>query len=237
MHASWDAEGIARDLVFTVDDAVPGLYIIDVDDSGERNFTYWRSASPARRWLDILLREGGAARLAGADLIYFSGISLAILPEAQRSAALQLLSTAQQRGARIAFDPNYRRALWASSTVARETLGAAIRLADIVLPSEEDLTSAGLVKSAHRELVITYGSRGCSILVDGAQRLLDAPVVAANDVVDTSGAGDSFNGTYLAARLMDADPSTAATAALAVAARVVTASGAIVPREVSHPTR
>jgi 2-dehydro-3-deoxygluconokinase len=49
-------------------------------------------------------------------------------------------------------------------------------------------------------------------------------------VVDTSGAGDSFNGAYLAARLHGQDPMEAAKAGLAMAAKVVAQPGAIIPR-------
>jgi 2-dehydro-3-deoxygluconokinase len=49
-------------------------------------------------------------------------------------------------------------------------------------------------------------------------------------VVDTSGAGDSFNGAYLAARLRGLSSPEAARAGLAMAATVVGHPGAIIPR-------
>jgi 2-dehydro-3-deoxygluconokinase len=47
-------------------------------------------------------------------------------------------------------------------------------------------------------------------------------------VADTSGAGDSFNGAYLAARLAGRPAAAAADAGLRLAAHVVTCPGAIV---------
>jgi 2-dehydro-3-deoxygluconokinase len=49
-------------------------------------------------------------------------------------------------------------------------------------------------------------------------------------VIDTSGAGDSFNGAYLAARLRGAPAQDAARAGLELAARVVAAPGAVISR-------
>ena len=83
MRRVWRADGVDDSLAFPVSGGSPGLYLIETDASGERRFQYWRSHSAARRWLALLLREG-ESRLWGADIVYFSGITLAIL--APRSA-------------------------------------------------------------------------------------------------------------------------------------------------------
>ena len=57
---------------------MPGLYLIDTDEGGERSFSYWRSTSAARR---MFLPDSGlmATVLDGVDTVYLSGISIAIL--------------------------------------------------------------------------------------------------------------------------------------------------------------
>ena len=237
MRDVWRAESIADDLAFAVEGAHPGLYMINLDAAGERTFAYWRSASAARRWFDAVQIHGGSSLLAGADLIYFSGISLAILTDAERVQALQLLSDARTNGALIAFDPNYRAALWNTQENARARIQQAMAIADIVLPSRDDLDALKLETPRSAECVITDGARGCTILNAGAQIEMRAPHVDKASVVDTSGAGDSFTGDYLAARLRGAAPEQAAQSALAVAARVVTAPGALVPASISHPAQ
>lgn len=235
MRATWRAEGIAEDLAFVAADATPGLYVITVDDVGERSFTYWRSASAARRWFALLQRDGGAERLADTDLVYLSGISLAILPDAERGDALALLTALAERGCKVAFDPNYRQALWPSREAARRVIEAAMQRANIILPSQDDLAALDLTVPVGAECVTTLGAEGCRITAADRETFVKSPPVAAGDVRDTSGAGDAFTGAYLAARLSGSDPPEAAASALAVAARVVTASGALVPTNISHP--
>ena len=57
------------------------------------------------------------------------------------------------------------------------------------------------------------------------------PAVHVPSPVDTTGAGDSFNGAYLAARLAGVAPVEAARKAHAVAAAVVQVRGALAPFE------
>ena len=126
----------------------------------------------------------------------------------------------------MAFDPNYRPALWHSREEAAETILAAVKNADIFLPSSEDMeTLFGADPGAVcPETAMTADAGRCFVngtLVQGS---------LAPKVVDTSGAGDSFNGAYLAARLTGRDPMEAAKAGLAMAAKVVGFPGAVIPR-------
>lgn len=233
MRAAWRAEGVGANLAWTTPNRQPGLYLIETDAAGERRFHYWRGESAAKGWLQSLMTNGGADLLAKADLVYLSGISLAVLSEADRGAALDLMRTLRGR-VRLAFDPNYRPALWPAVDVAREIITKAIVAADIVLPSQEDLErlygvadpagQADLLKSwGVREGAVTTGPGRCLLVEDGP---VQGPTATA--VIDTSGAGDSFNGAYLAARLKGDSPTAAAICGLTLAARVVGQRGAII---------
>ena len=99
--------------------ARPGLYAITLTGA-ERAFTYWRSDAAARQ-----LASDPAAlakSLENQALVYFSGITLAILDDAARKTLLAAVATARSAGSLVAFDPNYRPRLWPS----RETAQAAI---------------------------------------------------------------------------------------------------------------
>lgn len=217
--------------------ARPGLYAITLDGA-ERSFTYWRADSAARRLADSpsLLAES----LSGRRLVYFSGITLAILDEGPRQTLLDAVRHARDAGALVAFDPNFRARLWADGEAARRACRAALGVCDIALPTfpdEQALFGDGAPEaSAERieaagvgEIVVKNGELP-ALVVSGGKGVA-VPAVRVDHPVDTTGAGDSFNGGYLAARLLGYDPAEAALRGHRVAARVVQVRGALAPFE------
>lgn len=228
--------GIAADRIRSVPERLPGLYAISLSDCGERSFSYWRGESAARLvaedrgWLDSVLGEAGT--------IYFSGITLAILDQASRARLVAALKEKRAAGARIAFDPNFRESLWNSAAAARGAIEQACRIADVVLPTFSDEaalfgddspgdTLARLAAWGVPEIAVKNGGGLAEIAAPGARTSVPARQDA--QVRDTTGAGDSFNGGYLAARLLGRNPAEAARLGHAVAAQVVAGPGAIVP--------
>jgi 2-dehydro-3-deoxygluconokinase len=229
-----DDAGIGTAHVARLPDATVGLYLIELKD-GERSFSYWRGQSAAKR----LAEDDGRLRAAleGAALAYLSGITLAILPPADRTRLLAALDGYRTAGGRVAFDPNLRPRLWPSPAAMTGAVTEAARGADIVLPSFDDDAAAfgdpDPEACARRyaalgagEVVVKNGAGRMAALAEGAWHAHD-PVPAA-DVVDTTAAGDSFNAGYLAARLTGAPVAEALAAGSALAARVVGGRGALV---------
>jgi 2-dehydro-3-deoxygluconokinase len=213
----------------------PGLYAIRLDSEGERSFTYWRGEAAARHLADdreILLRS-----LAGADMVYFSGITLAILAENARETLFESIRATRANGALVAFDPNYRSRLWSGPATARAVIDRACALADIALPAFQDEAALSNVADTKRvaariaelgpgEIVAKDGGNGALIRIN--QNIIELPtqIIAP---VDTTGAGDSFNGGYLAARLKGLEPESAAEFAHRIASIVIGQPGALVP--------
>ncbi|MDF1601800.1 sugar kinase [Mesorhizobium sp. YIM 152430] len=237
MRAFIEKSGIDTRHIGTVEDRRPGLYFIHQQD-GDRRFTYWRDMAAAR-----LLAEDRAtldAALSTAGMIYFSGITLAILSPAHRVTLLAALKAARARGATIVFDPNIRPRLWSDAAEMRDALTTAARVCDIVLPTFGDEKSlfgdADPAATADRygglgatEIVVKNGQEPAVAKWPGGAVEVPARPVAA--VVDATGAGDSFNAGYLAARLEGRDHREALTAAHRIAATCLGHHGALAPRD------
>lgn len=238
--ARWQAEGLAVDLVRRLDGRLPGLYLIDVDPAGERRFLYWRDQSAAKSYFDAAPTPLEQA-LDRIDALYFSGISLAILPPAGRARLLAAAAALRARGAAVIFDNNYRPRLWPDTAAAREAFTQALAVATMALvtlddealrldrPLDEALLADTLALPVP-ELVVKRGASPTLLRLAGeAPRAVPTEPVA--QVVDTTAAGDSFAGAYLAARLAGASAEQAARAGNRLAARVVQHPGAIIPLE------
>ena len=240
MIKSWQDEGIDCSFVARLEGRLPGLYVIRTDAKGERSFLYWRGAAAAK---DVFAGPDGSARLArldAFDVLYLSGISLAILADADRSALLERLAERRRQGATIAFDPNYRPRLWPEKETAREVIATAARAASIVLPSfadEQALFGDGTPKATLErlhglgadEVIVKDGEESLHFLVDG--EAFEALPVRVSDPVDTTGAGDSFNGAYLASRIQGHGIGQSVDAAIRLAALVVRHRGAVIPKD------
>lgn len=243
-----ERENIDTSLVLRHPSRQLGLYMVGNDSSGERSFSYWRADSAAREVMPLfreatqVVGDGGyqASGLKPApDLFFFSGISLAVLEPDTRPAFWDFLSSLQDAGTRIIFDPNYRPKLWASKEETRTAYAQAFAYANLVLPGIEDLEVLYGVKSFTdacdflnpfdiEELVIKDGPNG--VFYRGAGESFLQTIEPVAQVVDTTAAGDSFNGSYLALRSRGGSPREAITGAAKVAAVVIQHKGALVDK-------
>lgn len=237
--AAWEGEGVGTAAVARLPGALPGLYAIRTDASGERSFAYWRDNSAARQIWRHPQRADWLARVLDCDWLHLSGITLAIAGDEGRAALFAALPAAKARGLRLSFDSNYRPRLWPDVATTRAAYEAILRLADLSLPGFEDeeplfgAEDAAALIARHRsygvgEVVLKAGGPRAWVAADGA-----APVLvegASVKPVDTTAAGDSFAAGYLAARLTGTTAPDAALAGHRLASIVIQHPGAIIPK-------
>ncbi|MGI5203637.1 sugar kinase [Spirillospora sp. CA-108201] len=243
MRESWAAHGVGSDHTRTVPGGQAGLYLIRTAEDGERTFHYYRSQSAARG----LFGPGHPPEIDDAvadhDLVYVSGITLSILGAGARTRLLAVLDETRRRGGRVAFDTNYRPAGWPSPAAAAEAMSTVLTRTDIALPTFTDDqavfgdrapsdTIERLRRAGVTEIAVKRGPQGC-VIADPTTNL-SIPAVPHVQVIDTTAAGDAFNGAYLATRLTGAPREQAARTATALAAEVITHKGALLP---PHPAR
>ena len=228
-------------LSLTVEDKLPGLYFIRTDSRGERSFFYWRDNSAARELFNHPDIGSLCATLESFDLLYFTGISLAILDSPGQQKLLSLARAIRQNGGQVAFDPNFRAVLWPEVEVAQDLFREAAGVSDFALPTLDDEralyqieaisveeVAASWLDHGAREVIVKAGSTS-TLVQNASQTIRVAPEQRNVKVVDTTAAGDSFNAAYLAARLKGMSESEATARAHALAAFVVQHRGAVVP--------
>jgi 2-dehydro-3-deoxygluconokinase len=238
MIQRFQGEGIDCHLIGRHDSRMPGLYAIETDPAGERSFRYWRDSSAAK----TLFSGVGAALadLEAFDVLYLSGITLAILPPEVRASLTATAKTLKSAGKTIVFDTNYRPRLWPDLMTAQDSFAAMWQATSLALPSYDDeerlypgqtptQVAQRILDLGPAEVVLKNGAAGP--LVSWGGQSVQTAMAKAEHVVDTSGAGDSFNAGYLAARLQGADPLSAAAAGHRLATAVIGHHGAVIPRE------
>lgn len=229
--ALWSRENVDASRVLRRPDAPTAVYFVTHDAAGH-HFAYYRAGSAASRFSPA---EVPVDYIAGAKILQLSGISQAI-GEGPREACFRAIDIARDAGVRVAYDANLRQRLWPIEA-ARAVIHRAMALADIALPSLDDARQLVGTDDADRIVdfylalgpgivALKLGAAGALIATrEARRRLAPYPVKA----IDATGAGDAFDGAFLA-RLVAGDDAFAAGAyANAAAALSATGLGAVAP--------
>ena len=237
MIAGWQAEGVGTNKVTRLRGKMPGVYMIQTNQQGERRFFHWRKNSAAREMMDLPETAKILQSLADYEMVYFSAITLSILGLEARWKLYSALRRAREAGVRVVFDTNFRASGWLGHEEVQLAFTNAFGVSDIVLASTEDMLPVYpgesdeqlLQRIPGNEAILKLSHPGSVVRFDGLSQQL-TPEPLESPVVDTTAAGDSFAAAYIAARLGGADPVQAARVGHRLAGVVVCHPGAIIPR-------
>ena len=179
---------------------VSGMAVVSVDATGERDFSFYRSANA-----DVMLCKEDISdeALKAAKIVHFGSVSLTADPS--RTATLDAAARAKKLGATITYDPNYRANLWKNKEDAIAQMKSPLPLVDILKVSDEELPlltgttdcesgTAQLAQNGIRLIFVTLGANGVFYRFgDKTGHVAGVPC----KVGDTNGAGDTFFGAAL----------------------------------------
>jgi len=229
-YSAWLREKLTREGIRVVEPpgtGEPGIYGIPTRPDRQLGFSYWRTQSAARTFLQSAEPHDFEMLLGRTDLLLVTGITLALCSVASFESLYGWVQS-HRHECSVVVDCNFRRALWSSDAQARERIGIFEKLASVIATGMEDERSlwqaAGTTDVVERlgglpaEYLIRGGHEGCWIGVGKQWEHIAALPVAA---VDTAGAGDSHLASYVAARVSGCGRSEAARFANSVAALIV----------------
>lgn len=204
----WRTEKIDARHVIRDGSAQTGVYFVSHGKDGHA-FSYRRAGSAASR---LSPADVPGDYIAGARILHVSGISQAISDTAT-DAVFHAIEQAQKGGTLVSFDPNLRLNLW-SLPRARAVIHDAMGRCDIALPGYDDAVKLTGRESPDaiadfylslgaRVVALTLGAEGT--LVAAPEQRERVPSIRVNPV-DATGAGDTFDGAFLAEYLQSGDP-------------------------------
>lgn len=210
MHGSFlretlQKEGVNTDGLLADENFFTTLAFVALSSTGERHFSFARKPGA-----DTQLRPEELRKDLIRDSKVFHVGSLSLTEEPVRSATLEALKTAKQAGCVLSYDPNYRAGLWDSPENAQRQMRSVLPYMDLVKISDEetklltgfaepDQAAQALVEQYDiKVVVVTLGKNGAYVHTpEGSTLVATFP----GEVVDTTGAGDSFWGGFLFAFL------------------------------------
>lgn len=227
----WRDENVDASAVIRDPKAHTGIYFVTHSESGH-TFSYMRAGSAASRMSPDSLPVD---YIRGAKILHSSGISQGI-SESAADTVFAAMRTAKEAGVQISYDPNLRLKLWPLDR-ARAIIHAAMALCDIALPSLDD--AAQLIGKNDPDAIadhyLALGAKIVALTLGPDGSLVATPEerrrVAGRRVksVDATGAGDTYDGSFLAEIAAGRSPFEAAQYANAAAALSTQGYGAVAP--------
>ena len=244
-YSAWLRGQLTREGIHVIEPPIagePGIYGLPLDPASGSGFSYWRSQSAARAFLQSADPGAFEALLGDTQLLLVTGITLALCSHASFEHLCRWVER-HRDGCRLVFDCNFRRRLWDGESEARERIGTFERLSSLIATGAEDEKTlwgaegtAQIVDRVSRlpaEYLIRGGAEGC--WVGSGQECQHVPTEPVAVIGDTAGAGDAHLASYMAARISGCDRTQAAAYANKAAAVIVSQRGSVPKAEARFP--
>lgn len=194
------------DYVLRSDKANTGLAFVSLKEDGNRDFSFYRNPSA-----DMLLEESEVKKEWFEDCHSMHFCSLDLIECPMKYAHKKAIEFALENKSIISFDPNVRLPLWDSEDACRDAIMEFLPLAHVVKISDEELefvtgydnmdeAKEVLFKGNVNMVLFTKGKDGAEAYTKDRVVKIPGNIV---DVIDTTGAGDSFIGSFLFKLLED----------------------------------
>ena len=181
-----------------------GLYLIENNKKGEREFFYWRSNSAAKTFFENIKINKYFNLLKKYDAIYFSGITLSIYDYKSLNIFYKLIKRLKKNNIKIFFDLNIRLKNWKSTSIAKKNIKKFCSISDIIFISKEDLNELDffdiesfVFKYSKSSYVLFREGSGNILTYENGKFFSKYKFKLLKNVKDTTGCGDAFNASFI----------------------------------------
>ncbi|WP_337636171.1 carbohydrate kinase [Clostridium sp.] len=182
------------------------LAFVSLKENGEREFAFARKPGADT---NLCMKEIDPEILENTRVFHVGSLSLTDDPS--RTATYEAINIARNSGAVISYDPNYRAALWSDPETAQLRMQSLIPYVDMMKISDEETSLLTpyqdpeeaiqyLLRQGVHLVAVTLGRDGA--LIGNENGIIKAEGFSSH-AVDTTGAGDSFWGGFLASYLQE----------------------------------
>ena len=223
-------EGVDTKYTFLVQDAYTSMVMALIYPDGERDLFVW----PDKGGAHTKLEPSSIKPLLFESARWLHTTGLCLREQSVRTAQIKAMELAREAGLTVSLDLNLRLESWEIDSSLKKVFDRAVDLSqmvfgngleEIVPYTGESTIRAGAerLSAGKRTVIARQGSEGA--LVHGPEEVFLSPAFDV-EVVDTLGAGDAFNGGFIAACLAGKDLREAARWGNAAAALKIGKSGA-----------
>ena len=194
--------GVSTEYLYQTDEANTALAFVSKKANGDSSYTFYRNPSS-----DMLLEPDKIKKLwfRNTYALHFCSVDIGQFP--MKYSHLKAIEYAKEEECIISFDPNIRKMLWKNEESLKNAILEFIPLANILKISSDELefiTGETNIEKALPKLFIgnvelilyTMGEAGALGFTKKASARVDG--IKVKEVIDTTGAGDGFIGSFLA---------------------------------------